>query len=80
MKIATSDPLSRFVQNGLRLAEGYGDGFLALFGISLKLASWFGSDETIVERNWRLVHREDEDATDILLHTFCEERIGKASY
>jgi pyruvate/2-oxoglutarate dehydrogenase complex dihydrolipoamide dehydrogenase (E3) component len=39
----------------------------------------FGSRVTIVERNDRLAHREDQDVTDLLQNIFREERIGIAT-
>jgi pyruvate/2-oxoglutarate dehydrogenase complex dihydrolipoamide dehydrogenase (E3) component len=46
--------------------------------ISLELAQAmrrFGSSVTIIERNARLAHREDQDVTDMLHDMFCEEGI-----
>ena len=39
----------------------------------------FGSQVTIVERNDRLAHREDQDVTDLLQNIFREEGIGIAT-
>jgi pyruvate/2-oxoglutarate dehydrogenase complex dihydrolipoamide dehydrogenase (E3) component len=39
----------------------------------------FGSQVTIVERNGRLAHREDQDVTDLLQNIFREEGIGIAT-
>ena len=39
----------------------------------------FGSQVTIVERNGRLAHREDNDVTDLLQNIFREEGIGIAT-
>jgi len=60
-------------------------GHLLIIGggyIGLELAQAmrrFGSQVTIVERNSRLAHREDQDVTDMLENIFREEGIGIAT-
>jgi pyruvate/2-oxoglutarate dehydrogenase complex dihydrolipoamide dehydrogenase (E3) component len=60
-------------------------GHLLIIGggyIGLELAQAmrrFGSQVTIVERNGRLAHREDQDVTDLLQNIFREEGIGRAT-
>jgi pyruvate/2-oxoglutarate dehydrogenase complex dihydrolipoamide dehydrogenase (E3) component len=60
-------------------------GHLLIIGggyIGLELAQAmrrFGSQVTIVERNGRLAHREDQDVTDLLQNIFREEGIGMAT-
>jgi pyruvate/2-oxoglutarate dehydrogenase complex dihydrolipoamide dehydrogenase (E3) component len=60
-------------------------GHLLIIGggyIGLELAQAmrrFGSQVTIVERNDRLAHREDQDVTDLLQNIFRDEEIGIAT-
>jgi pyruvate/2-oxoglutarate dehydrogenase complex dihydrolipoamide dehydrogenase (E3) component len=50
-----------------------GDGYI---GLELAQAMRrFGSRVTIIERNVRLAHREDQDVTDVLHEVFYEEGI-----
>ncbi len=79
--LAEASPLTHIEALDLDHVPGH---FLIIGGgyVGLELAQAmrrFGSRVTIVERNDRLAHREDQDVTDLLQNIFREEGIGIAT-